>query len=178
MNDWNLGERGLFVLTAIEVAILGGISNWLLSDKRERIWFNLLVNIFVSGFVGLLVGNLCLHYEFDTAWSYFIAGASGVSAETILLLFKQCVVLRLQTILKTNIEDMILPKSGKRPSIGSVLIKDYGVDETDIEDAVETQKLSKAKLGDILIKRGVITPEILAAALEIQSKNQKDSKDS
>ena len=55
-------EKTWFILTTVEIAILGGISNWLMS--KEHKWFQLLVNIFTAGFVGLLVGELCLHHEF------------------------------------------------------------------------------------------------------------------
>ena len=156
-------ERGWFILTAIEIAILGGITNWLTS--KERHWFQLLVNIFTAGFVGLLVGEICLHYEFAESWSYFIVGAAGVSAESVLVLFKRCVLIRLEMLLDKDAVEHLCPEA-YNVTLGELLQERFGVSEEDIELALQRQALGKMKIGEILVKHGIITVETLAAALK------------
>lgn len=166
-------ERTWFILTSIEIAILGGITNWLTS--KEHHWFQLLVNIFTAGFVGLLVGEICLHYEFAESWSYFIVGAAGVSAESVLVLFKQCVLLRLESILDKD-HSKHLCEDIYNAQIGELLQERFGVSEQDIELALQRQSLGKLKIGEILVKHGVITQETLDEALKEQEERNKTKK--
>lgn len=166
-------EKTWFILTSVEIAILGGISNWLMS--KEHKWFQLLVNIFTAGFVGLLVGELCLHHEFAVPWSYFIAGASGVAAETILLVFKQCVILRLELLLNKDISTE-LKSSVYSTQLGDLLQERFGVSEKDIEKALNAQNIGKMKIGEILVDQGIITQETLDEALKIQEERKKKAK--
>ncbi len=82
-----MSDKYNFLMTTIGVAMLGGVSGWLTSDKHTI--FQFIVSIFVAGFVGLLVGQLCIQYNVSEAWTFFFCGSSGVSAEAILKLFKK-----------------------------------------------------------------------------------------
>ena len=166
-------ERGWFILTAIEIAILGGITNWLTS--KEHHWFQLLVNIFTAGFVGLLVGEICLHYEFAESWSYFIVGAAGVSAESVLVLFKRCVLIRLEMIVDKDAADHLRTEVYST-QIGELLQERFGVSEQDIELALQRQSLGKMKIGEILVEHGVITEEMLTEALKEQEERNAKGK--
>ena len=165
-------ERAWFILTSVEIAILGGITNWLTSKEHQ--WFQLLVNIFTAGFVGLLVGELCLHHQIAESWSYFIAGASGVAAESVLLVFKRCVLIRLELLMDDKDGD-VLKSEVYSTQIGELLQERFGVSEADIELALKNQELGKMKIGEILVKHGVITEEDLQEALEEQKRRNEES---
>ena len=167
-------ERTWFILTSVEIAILGGITNWLTS--KEHKWFQLLANIFTAGFVGLLVGELCLHHQIAESWSYFIAGASGVAAESVLLLFKRCVLIRLELLMDDKGSESI-KNEVYSTQLGELLRERFGVSEADIELALKKQELGKMKVGEILVDHGVITEEELQEALEEQKRrNEKVDK--
>ena len=157
-----LNERAWFLLTSVEISILGGICNWLLSDEKK--WVQLFVNIFIAGFVGLLVGELCLHYQLSEPWSYFIAGSSGLSAESLLLLFRRNVILRLESLLQDEKTKEELVKA----QLGELLTSKFGVNAADINDAINKQQLGKLKIGEILVSEGIITQETLRSALQEQ----------
>lgn len=166
-------EKCLFILTSVEIAILGGISNWLVSENHSV--FKLIANIFVAGFVGLLVGQLSLHYGFAESWSYFLAGASGVAAEAVLHLFRRIVVMRLELLLSEK-DDHHLRNEIIETQLGELLKERFGVSEEDIEFALRKQHIGKMKIGEILVAQGVITQETLDEALKEQLERVKNNK--
>lgn len=155
-----MDERVSFLLTSVEISILGGISNWLMSDEKK--WISLFINIFIAGFVGLLVGELCLHYKLAESWSYFIAGSSGLSAETLLVLFKKSVILRLESLLESDSKEKAVPQ------LGDLLKERFGVSESDLEKALTQQKIGKMRIGEILVSNGIITKDTLNNAIQEQ----------
>ena len=166
-------EKTWFILTSVEIAILGGIVEWL--NSKEHHWFGLIVNIVTAGFVGLLVGEICLHYDCPPAWSYFMAGAAGVASEAVLMVFKQCVVIRLEMLLSEDARKK-LKEDVYTAQLGELLQERFGVSEADVELALTRQKVGKMKIGEILVAQGVISRETLDAALEEQAKRNAKKK--
>lgn len=76
------GEDLPYLLTAICVAMVGGIANWLMSEDHSI--FQFVVAVFLAGFAGFLVGELCLEAKISESWAFFFCGTAGLSAEIVL----------------------------------------------------------------------------------------------
>ena len=98
-----------------------------------------------------------------------------MSAESVLVLFKQAVLLRLEMLLDKDHEKH-LREDIYNAQIGELLQERFGVSEQDIEIALQRQTLGKMKIGEILVKQGVITQEILDEALKEQAERNNAKK--
>ena len=165
-----LSDDIIFILTAIEIAVFGGVVNWLMGEKRSAA--GLFTGIIVAGFVGLLTGELCRHYGITGPGAFFLIGSSGLASETLVKMFKRFTVSRIEALLKDD------SKKNDNNKLGKILIDEYGIDIDDIKKSLRDQNSSfdinqnRIKLGEILVKHGIVTEEILKSALDKQFNNQ------
>lgn len=92
-----------FIISAIITAVVGGIANWFMSD--EHTVFQFVTAVFLAGFAGFLVGELCIEYTISNSWTFFFCGASGLSAEFILKLSRKILVKKIAAITDQNLDD-------------------------------------------------------------------------
>jgi hypothetical protein len=89
-------EHTQFILASIIVSIVGGIANWLMDDSHTVMKF--LVAVFLAGFAGFLVGQICLESKISESWSFFFCGAAGLSAELVLKIARKMIINKLGAI--------------------------------------------------------------------------------
>lgn len=165
-----LSDDIIFMITAMEFAVFGGVVNWLMGEKRSAA--GLFTGIIVAGFVGLLTGELCRHYGITGPGAFFLIGSSGLAAETLVKMFKRFTISRIEALIKDD------SKKNDNNKLGKILIEEYGIDIDDIRKSLRDQNSSfdinqnRIKLGEILVKHGIVTEEILKSALDKQFNNQ------
>lgn len=69
--------------------ICGGISNWLSSDDDHSSFFGFFSIFFISGFIGLLVGLLCIEYGLPDRITFFVCGSAGLSAKPLMHIIRK-----------------------------------------------------------------------------------------
>ncbi len=92
-----MGSDNILLISAVGVAIMGGVASWLTSERLSIV--NFFISTFLAGFVGLLVGQLCILYNMADAWTFFLCGSAGVGAETLIKIFRKIAVDKLQWFL-------------------------------------------------------------------------------
>lgn len=85
-----------FIIFGIIVSVMGGMANWLLSDQHT--FFRFFAAIFLAGFAGFLVGELCLAANIEGGWAFFICGSAGLSGEAVLKLSRKYVIKKVSFI--------------------------------------------------------------------------------
>lgn len=98
-------EHFQFIISATLVAIVGGIANWLMADKHSV--FQFVVAIFLAGFAGFLVGELCLDAEISESISFFLCGSAGLCAELILKIARKNILKKLGALTDQNVDEEI-----------------------------------------------------------------------
>lgn len=96
----NFSENSQFILSAIAISIVGGISNWLLDD--EHTIFKFIMAVFLAGFAGFLTGQLCIDSNISESWAFFFCGAAGLSAEMVLKVTRKIIISKLGAL--TNLD--------------------------------------------------------------------------
>lgn len=112
---FNNNEHLQFIISAVMMSIVGGIANWLMADRHSV--FQFIVAVFLAGFAGFLVGQLCLEAEISEAVSFFLCGSAGLCAEMILKLSKKAVVSKFSLMTDQKLDeelDMIEKEYAKR----------------------------------------------------------------
>ena len=115
-----LSDDIIFMITAMEFAVFGGVVNWLMGEKRSAA--GLFTGIIVAGFVGLLTGELCRHYGITGPGAFFLIGSSGLASETLVKMFKRFTVSRIEALIKDD------SKKNDNNKLGKILIVEYGID--------------------------------------------------
>jgi hypothetical protein len=89
----DLNDHVQFIISAVIIAIVGGIANWLMSDEHGFLQF--IVAVFLAGFAGFLTGRLCIDSNISASWSFFFCGAAGLSAEVVLKIARKTIISKL-----------------------------------------------------------------------------------
>ena len=167
----HLSDDMIFMITAMEFAVFGGVVNWLMGDKHSV--SGLFTGVIVAGFVGLLTGELCMHYGINGPGAFFLIGSSGLASETLVKIFKRFTISRIETLIKDDSK-----KNNEDNRLGKILIEEYGINIDDIRKSLKSQNdafdinQNRIKLGEILVRHGIVTEEILKSALDKQFNNQ------
>jgi hypothetical protein len=94
-------EQSLFIVYAIIIAAIGGFANWLANDKHTI--SKCVIGVFLAGFAGFLVGEICLAVNITGSWAYFMCGSAGLAGEAIIKFSRQYIIHKTGHIL--NIEN-------------------------------------------------------------------------
>ena len=79
-------------------AMAGGLVSFLLDDKHSS--FAFVVALIVSGFVGVMAGQLCHYFEVDDDLIYFILGSCGVTAKLLVTVIRKETIKRAERLMK------------------------------------------------------------------------------
>jgi len=115
---FNNNEQLQFIISAVMMSIVGGIANWLMADKHSV--FQFIVAVFLAGFAGFLVGQLCLEAKISEAVSFFLCGSAGLCAEMILKISKKAMLSKFSLMTDQKLDeelDMIEKEYAKRKSL-------------------------------------------------------------
>lgn len=96
----DFSENAQFIISAIVISIVGGISNWLLDDDHTI--FKFIMAVFLAGFAGFLTGQLCIDAKISESWAFFFCGAAGLSAEMVLKVVRKVIISKLGAL--TNLD--------------------------------------------------------------------------
>lgn len=92
-----------FILSAIVTSIVGGIASWFMSDEHSI--FQFITAVFLAGFAGFLVGELCIEYSVSNSMTFFLCGGAGLSAEFTLKFSRKMMIKKVAAITGENIDD-------------------------------------------------------------------------
>ena len=104
-----------FIASSVFLAMVGGVANWLMADRHTI--FQFIVAIFLAGFAGFLVGQLCLDAEISESVSFFLCGSAGLCAELVLKVARRFIITKLGALTDQKVEeelDMIEREYNKR----------------------------------------------------------------
>lgn len=74
---------------ACGVALIGGVTSYLAKHPRKQSIKEVFIKGLSSGFVGLLIGFLALHYQIPEYMAFFLSGTFGyMGSEVTISLFK------------------------------------------------------------------------------------------
>lgn len=99
----DINEQLQFTLSTIVLAMVGGVANWLMADKHSI--FQFIVAVFLAGFAGFLVGQLCLDAALSDSISFFLCGSAGLCAELVLKVSKQFMVSKLGAFTDQKVDE-------------------------------------------------------------------------
>jgi hypothetical protein len=108
-------ESFQFIISAVLMAMVGGVANFLMSDRHSV--FQFIVAVFLAGFAGFLVGQLCIEYEISESVAFFLCGSAGLCGELILKLARKAVIQKMAYFTDQNLDnelDMIEKEYLKR----------------------------------------------------------------
>lgn len=95
LNMFN-SEHYEFLLSAAVISMVGGCATWLMSEEHTK--FQLVVAVFLAGFAGFLVGNVCIEMDISQGWTWIYCGSAGMSAEFVLKQFRKNMLKRLNKL--------------------------------------------------------------------------------
>lgn len=101
------GENFTYIVTAVGVAMVGGVANWLM--REDHTIFQFVVAVFLAGFAGFLVGELCIEAKISESWAFFFCGTAGLSAEVVLKLLRKYGLKKLSKLTGEELTDFIQP---------------------------------------------------------------------
>lgn len=96
-------EQFQFIISSVFLAIIGGIANWLMADRHTI--FQFIVAVFLAGFAGFLVGQLCLDADISDSVSFFLCGSAGLCAELVLKVARRFVITKLGALTDQKVEE-------------------------------------------------------------------------
>jgi phosphotransferase system glucose/maltose/N-acetylglucosamine-specific IIC component len=122
-----------FIVSAVCIAIVGGIANWLQQDKHSV--FQFVVAIFLAGFAGFLVGQLCIDAKISESISFFLCGSAGLCAEFILKIARKFFITKMSILTDQKIDDEldVLEEEYRRKKADYIKKRKYAEDNSDTE---------------------------------------------
>lgn len=76
------------VLISILIAMFGGLTNYLMDEKKFNL-FRFITSLITAGFTGLLIFFLCKEIGINENYSAFLCGISGMSGDRLLKVLKR-----------------------------------------------------------------------------------------
>ena len=107
-----------FIISAVVLSMVGGVANWLMSDKHTI--FEFVVAVFLAGFAGFLVGELCTEAKMSESISFFLCGSAGLCAEVVLKLSRKIIIQKIYQLTNQKMDgdlDSMVEEFEKRKSI-------------------------------------------------------------
>lgn len=130
-------EQLQFILSAVCVAIVGGIANWLMSDDHTI--FQFIVAIFLAGFAGFLVGELCIEAHISESVAFFFCGSAGLCAELILKIARKTIIKKIGVLTDQKLDDEL-----------NLIEEEYKVKKAEIVRRKKQAELKENNLDDFM----------------------------